>query len=186
MVLIGMMVVLTAWKAFIQDKNMKVYLEYVLGNFECSKCGIRAQASFIDILNVGTPVCSACDEEMELSSDEGEFLEAVKAPETPQDDLEISFGPVEVEEVITDPEAFERLDLGSIIGTRTRFHRRPANDLQDSALIRENEDRFLKDCEIYTVSHINHYKTNQAVNNSICLVEFPNISFDITRFEPLD
>jgi len=50
---------------------MKIDLSTVVGTFECPKCKAKVGISFTEIVIVGNPICSACGNEMELSSEEG-------------------------------------------------------------------------------------------------------------------
>lgn len=144
-----------------------------MGSFDCPKCKAKTKVSFTEILDVGTPICAACDKEMELSSEEGDFVEPVEDPKkVPKVVPELK--------MIKDPEAFERLVGWETIGTRIRFHRRPGDDPQDAIDAKNHEAEFLNDNEIYTVCSIDMAK------GIVTLVEKPGIYFESHRFEPLE
>ena len=72
----------------------------------------------------------------------------------------------------------------AVIGTKIRFHKRSNDYIHDdlSSYLdeeREKEDKYLKNNERYTVSHIIHGNIMYAVS----LVEFPDVEFDMSRFE---
>jgi len=52
---------------------MNVDLDKVIGRWSCPECEKEIDVSYTNIADVGNPVCSDCDSEMELVNSIGEY-----------------------------------------------------------------------------------------------------------------
>jgi len=157
---------------------MKIDLTRVYGVWECPKCDFKTRWYYTDFIESGNPICSDCDEEMELIDLPGELeetKEVVDTPEVPQDAQYC----VPVESKV---DSYETMDIDAVIGTQVKYHKRtnvPAT--QDAYIEHKAELEHLLPDKIYTVEHT----VIHSSHTDVYLAEVPGIPFNSVIFEKL-